>query len=170
MANLYDITTEIEQLLDSNFEADEEIINYDTGEITTIADKLNELEMDFNQKIDNIACYIKNLKADVAAMKEEEQKLAKRRKVKENLIDNLMKYASSNLINMGYKKFETPRCALSFRKSDSIEIADGTELDEKYLNIKEVREPNKTILKEALKSGISIDGVSLVERLNLQVK
>lgn len=168
MANLYEINKEITELLESNFGADEEIVNSETGEITTIEEKLNELEMDFNTKIENIACYIKNLSSDIAAIKEEEQRLAKRRRAKENLVESLKRYATSNLVEMGYNKFESPRACLSFRKSSVVVIDDGTKLEDKYLNIKV--EPNKALLKEALQIGIRFDGVRIEERVNLQVK
>lgn len=170
MANLYEINWDIDKLLATDFQADEELVDTATGEIFNLKDRLDELEIDQKTKFDNLGCYIKNLTSDIEAIKVEEKALAERRRVKENKLKNLKQYLTDTLQSAGYNKFETPRCALSFRKSDGIEIADGTELDEQYLNIKEVREPNKTLLKEALKSGVSIDGVSLVERLNLQVK
>lgn len=170
MASLYEINNEINALLQSDYTQDESIVNYETGEITTIAEKLDELELDLKTKLDNVACYIKNLTADVDAIKNEEKNLAERRKVKENQLNRLKEYLANNLIIAGYNKFESARCVLSFRTSKAIEIAEGTELNEKYLNVKVITEPDKKALKEAIELGETIDGVQLIEKKNLQIK
>ena len=170
MANLYEINHLIEQILDSDLQANDELVNSETGEILNAGELVDQLELDMQTKIDNIACYIKNLNSDIDALKAEEKALAERRKHKENKVESLKKYLSSSLQYAGYNKFETPRCALSFRKSSSVEIAAGTELSEEYMNVKITEEPNKKALMDALKNGISIDGVSIVEKQNIQIK
>lgn len=170
MANLYEINKEIDDLLQSNFTQDESIVNLETGEITSLADKLDELELDQRTKFDNLGCYIKNLTSDIDAIKNEEKSLADRRRVKENQLERLKQYLSDNLQYAGYDKFESPRCVLSFRKSSKIEIDENVNLPSEYLNVKEIVEPNKKLLTDAIKNGIIVDGVRLVENKNLQIK
>lgn len=170
MASLYDINREIDELLSSDFTQDEEIINNETGEITTLGSKLDQLEIDLKTKLDNIGCYIKNLAVDIDAIKNEEHTLAERRKVKENQLERLKEYLTNNLIQSGYTKFESPRCVLSFRKSEQVLIAEGTELPEAFIQRTVVEKPDKKAIKDALKEGVILEGVMLIENKNLQIK
>ena len=170
MATLYDINFAIDQLLESNLQADEEVIDGETGIIDTVANTLDRLDIDFKDKVDNIGCFIKNLNADIDAIKNEEKKLAERRKVKENLVERLKNYLTDNLTIAGYSKFETARCALSFRKSKQVEINENVRLPEAFIQTKVVEQPDKKALKEAIENGMLIDGVSIVEKSNIQIK
>ena len=60
----------------------------ETGELTNY-DELEELQLARDEKIENIACYIKNIAADAKAIRDEEQALAKRRKTLENRAEGL---------------------------------------------------------------------------------
>ncbi len=55
----------------------------ETGEITDF-EALDNLQMARDQKIENIACYYKNLVSDAEAIKAEKEALAERQKVAEN--------------------------------------------------------------------------------------
>lgn len=98
------------------YQIDEEImkcVDMETGEIVD-AVMLDQLQMDRNTKIENIACWIKNLNADVEAFKKEKQTLAERQKAAENRVESLKKYLAYHLAG---QKFSTPRVAISFRKT-----------------------------------------------------
>ena len=170
MATLYEINKEINSLLESDFQKDEEIVNNETGEITTINAKLDELEMDLNTKLENVGCYIKNLDSDIEALKVEEKTLADRRKVKENQLERLKKYLADNLQAAGMQKYESPRCVLSFRKSDQVIISEGAVIPEEFITRKITEQPDKTLLKKAIKEGFEFEGITLVENKNLQIK
>ena len=58
MANLYEINQAIMDCVDE-----------ETGEIVDI-EKLNDLHMQFDDKVENIACFIKNLLSDAKAIKD----------------------------------------------------------------------------------------------------
>lgn len=170
MANLFEIDNKINELLESDAQRSDELTDLETGEIASLEELLNQLEIEQKTKIENIGCYIKNIAADVDALKLEEKKLAERRKVKENQIERLKNYLSMNLQEAGYNKFETSRVVLSFRTSKAIEIAEGTELDDEFLTVKVTKEANKKALKEAIETGFEIEGVKLVEKKNIQIK
>ena len=154
MATLYEINTELMNLIDD-----------ETGEITDI-EKWNELNLTADQKVENIGCWVKNLKSDIDALKAEEKALQDRRKTAENKV----KYLTGHL--EGYlngQKFETAKVKLSFRKSKVLEIAEGVKVPEEYLRYKDP-EVNKTELKKAVKAGLQLQGVQLVKTLKLQLK
>ena len=146
------------------YEINEEILNCidpETGEIIDI-DKLNELELERDAKIENVACWIKELKAEAEAIKAEKLALAERQRVAENKAESLKKWLAFALNG---EKFKTAKCSVSFRKSEVVEITDEglnnlmKEHDE--LLTYKAPEPNKKAIKDALKDGLSAQGVRL---------
>lgn len=151
-------------------------IDPETGEITNL-DELMGLQMDRERKIENIACLVKNLKADVKAMKEEAQTLTERRRVVENKVARLEAVLDEALDG---QKFSTPRCLVSFRNSKAVEVDDEDALinwaclngqEDNFVRYKSP-EINKANLLRYLKEEHPLDppGVRLVERRSLGVK
>lgn len=68
----------------------------ETGELLDEA-RLNELQIERGKKIENVACWIKNLRAEREALKAEKDIFAQRQKKVENQIDSLTKYLESAL-------------------------------------------------------------------------
>ena len=154
MATLY----EIEQAI-------MDCVDLETGEIIDI-EKLDQLQMDKDVKIENAALFIKNLLSDADQIREEEKKLADRRRVCENKAKSLKEYLSGFL---GGEKFKTPRVAISYRKSKSVDVQDITALPEEYLKYSEPT-ANKTEIKKAIEAGTAVPGCVLVENSNIQIK
>ena len=139
---LYEINTAIENCFI-------EEIDPETGEIITEVldeDRLDELKMAKSEKIENVACWIKNLASDVEALKNEETKLAKRRKTMENKIESLKNYLQWACDG---EKFNGIRAAVSFRNSQSV--------------------PDKAMLKKVLAT-TNVPGVHLENKLSTIIK
>ena len=174
MANLYDIHGGILEILENGFDMD--CVDQETGEVdfSKAEEKLKALQMNETEKIENTGLFVKNLMSDIEAMKVEEKSLSARRKSKENKLQYVKEYLSDFLLATNKQKFETPRCALSFRKSESLEITDEEALKKyeginEYLKFKEP-EIDKAAIKKAFKGGSEIPGVRMAENLNLQIK
>ena len=90
------------------------------GEITN-PEAFDELQISRTEKIEGIACWIKNLTSDAAAIKAEEEALAERRKVIENKAKSLREFLAKTLAG---EKFSTPRVSVSYRSSKALEISD----------------------------------------------
>lgn len=163
---LYEINDKIYELLN------QEVIDPETGEILDVNgfDQLKELELARDVKIENTGLFIKNLDAAVAALKEEEKRLAERRKAKENKLNWTKQFLSDFLKNEEVSKFETARCKLSFRKSESVTIEDETLIPDEFIKTETIKNPMKNDIKKALKAGKEVPGAGLVENQNLQVK
>lgn len=147
-------------------------VDAETGEIIDF-DQLDQLTMERDTKLENIALYIKALEAETAAIREEEKALAARRKVKENKAERLREYLSDALAG---QPFETARVALSFRKSIGVKITDERELME-YLRqhhdeCLSYKAPSvvKSGVAQLLKLGEAVPGAELEQRNNLQMK
>lgn len=154
---LYEIN---EKLRDFDFEIDEE-----TGEILN-ADELDNLELSKSEKIENICLLIKNLKADAVAYKNEKDSFSDKERVTKNRIKSLTGYLESALDG---ETFKSTKASITYRKSEVIEVVDGAEIPKEYLRFKEP-EIDKVELKKAVKSGINIAGVQIVEKQNMQIK
>ena len=155
MGSLYEIESAIMNCVDA-----------ETGEVIDI-DLLEHLEIERSQKIENICCYIKNLISDADAIKAEKAKLSKREEVCRNKAEQLKNYLTSSLNG---QKFSSARCAVSYRKSESVEIVDMDKIPKKYLVKKVELKPDKDLIKTALKEGVSVKGCVLCEKSNIQIK
>ena len=147
-----------------------ECIDLETGEIID-TEQLDKLQMERDTKLENVACWIKDLKAEAEALKNEKQALAERQRVAENKAESLKKWLAYALQG---EKFKTPKCAISFRKSEAVEVTDEglnnlmKEHDE--LLTYKAPEPNKTAIKQALKDGLNVEGVQLVQNISTIIK
>lgn len=166
MSALYEIDKNLYQLLEFDMVVDEE-----TGEILFEESDIDKLLLSRDEKIENTGCYIKNLLSDIEQLKAEEKSLKERRQTKEKKVERLKKYLADSMLLFGDKKFETPRIALSFRKSKQVEIDESAVLPEEFIKVKVEKIPDKTKLKDAiLKQGEVIEGVKVIEKENLQLK
>lgn len=157
MANLYELTYALETF---EFEIDEE-----TGEILN-AGALEEIEIERDEKIENIALWIKNLASDAEAYKREKDNFAKKEQTAKKKIESLKSYLTMCLAG---EKFKTDRVQISWRKSEAVEIIDPDKIPEGWLVPQEPK-VDKAGIKAALKDGEEIPGVTLKENNSIQIK
>ena len=138
----------------------------ETGEIIDIA-ALEELEMARDEKIENLALFIKDLKAEAAAIKAEKAALDTREKSAIRKAESLTTYLQQELAGA---KFKTSKCAISYRKTQAVQITDQDKIPDLYIRRKIVEEPDKVAIKEALKAGGEIAGAYLEERQSMTIK
>ena len=89
--NLYQINAEIENCIDT-----------ETGEILDV-EALNNLALERDTKIENLACWYKNLMADAEALKAEKNAFAEREKAAKNKAESIKRYLSSVLQGETFK-------------------------------------------------------------------
>ena len=161
MANLYEIDEEILACIDM-----------ETGEVIDV-ERLDALQMERDRKVENILCWIKDLKSDAAAIREEEKALASRRRVMENKEESLTRYISAFLAG---QKFSSARAAASWRKSASVSFTDEAAAlawcEENAQSAVKRAAPtlDKTAIKDLIKAGVHVDGAEIVEKQNIQIK
>lgn len=155
MASLYEIDNSILECLD-----------FETGEVID-PERLEALQMERSAKIEGVACWIKNLQADSLAYKAEMDAFAERKRKADEKIESLKKWLAMALDG---QKFNTARCEVSFRRSEKVEILDEGIIPKKYLVKKVTFQPDKTAIKEMLKTGKPVKGCQLVENNNTHIK
>lgn len=161
MPSLY----EIDQRYLNAFKVDEE-----TGEVTLDEDELEKIEQDFQEKFDNIACYIKDLTALNVAIKDEKKSLDDRIKSNTSKIESLKRYLTRSLELRDLNKYETAKNKVSFRSSKSVDVIDESKVPEEYIRVKTETSVDKKAVLDALKGGAEIAGCELKESKNIQIK
>lgn len=153
MATLYEINEQIAGLVDP-----------ETGEIADF-EAFEQLNLDLDAKIKNIALWIVNLRSDAEQLEEQEKKFRDRKTAAKNKAESL-----KNLLDgfLSGEKRSFPEVVISYRKSEQVTVDDDAKLDDRFLRIK--TEIDKAALKDALKHGESIEGARLEVKNNIQIK
>ena len=158
---LWEIDSRIEELTMN-------LVDEETGEINEEAmDELEQLAIDREEKIEGCGIVMKSLRSEIEAINDEIKALKSRAEAKAKRLDRLGEYVKYALNG---EKFETAKVAFSYRKSQSVEIADDSIVPDEWCRFETTRKPVKADIKKALKNGESIPGCLLVENMNLQVK
>lgn len=157
MATLYSINQELLNLIDG-----------ETGEILD-PERLNSLFEERNQKIENIVLYIKNLKADALAYKAEKEAFKEREERALAKAEKLLNYLTSELNGQG---FESTKCAVSFRRSEKVEVDNKELIPSEFLKekVSVTYDPDKNAIKAAIKAGQQVNGCRLIENFNPSIK
>ena len=154
---LYEINQQILKAVELGFDPE-------TGEILDDT-ALQQLELDRDEKVENICLFIKDLRAEAAAIDAEKKALDDRKNAAQKKADSLSRYLQAMLDG---EKFKTARCAISYRKTQAVNVTDQTMIPKQFIRVKE--EPDKIALKNALKEGYEIPGVFLEERQSMIIK
>lgn len=155
---LYEINSKIRDFLEEN-------VDPETGEILNL-DMLGALELERSAKLEGYALTVKNIRADIEAIKAEEDTLKDRREHLQRTAKRLEEVLAEELNG---EKFITPRVQITHRKTSAVEVLNIAVLPEKFLRFK-APEPDKTAIKNAIKAGEKVDGAVVVEKLSMTIK
>jgi len=156
--NLFEINRHIERVLNDGHSLDR-----NTGEIF---DDLNALDIDLQTKVENTIGYIKNYLAEAEALATTATSFAERAKVAKAKAERAKAYLAENTKGCNY---DFPRTGkLSWRKSEVLEVTDATLVPQEFTQTKTTIK--KAELKKAVKAGLTIKGVEIVQKENAQIK
>lgn len=157
MANLYMIDQEILACVD-----------VETGEIID-PERLDNLLMERNTKIENVALWVKNLESDAAAYDAEKAAFTARAEKARAKAEKLRAWLARACDG---QNFATGKCEISFRKSESVEVVDKTKIPAEFIRTttSTTTAPDKVAIKKAIKSGQAISGCTLVEKFNTKIQ
>lgn len=165
---LYEIDQAIMACLESETG---EAIDLETGEIL----QLEALQMERAAKLEGVACYIKNLLAEADALRTEKDALAKREKAARNKAERLKTWLAETL---GGEKLKTSRVAISYRKSEALEITDEDQLvmwalgygHNDLLTFTAPCACTSAVKSYLKNTGDEVPGAALVTRQNIQIR
>ena len=161
MNTLFNITARAKQLA----------LALEEGELTP--DLENELVINQNElqiKAENYGYVIKSLEGDVSIIDDEIKRLKALKEAKMNAIER-MKEAVVNAFQIyGITEVKSPTLKLSLRRSESVEVINQDQLPECFVKAKTTYNPDKVAIKDAIKSGLTVEGAVIVENFSLQIK
>ena len=161
------------------YEIDQEILDCvdpESGEILDV-EKLDALQMEREEKLEGVALWIKDMKAEAEAIKAEADKLNARKKALDNKIDGLKNWL---MMALGGEKLSTPRCKVYQTHSQRVVIVGeekdliswlerNTEDPREFIRYKDP-ELRKDEIKKALKDGKEIEYAKLEETESVVIK
>ena len=157
MSNIYEISTNLMQIMDM----------MDDPELDpqTLGDTFEAIEGEFEEKADAYARIMKNLEGDVAALKNEIQRLSDKKATIENNIKRMKQALQIAMEMTGKVKFKTDLFSFGIQKNTSSVVIDTdiNNLDPKFLKFREP-EVNKTAIKEAIQNGEDLTGYAHLEQ------
>lgn len=165
--NIYEIDNRLDDLY-------ERATDPETGEINPdVYEEIDALNMERAYKVENFGLWHKNTVSDITALDNEIGNLIKRRDALKKKAEWQKQYL---LYVLHGEKFETPKLAISYRRSETVEF-DDVEMfceqnaqDSMIVTTTVTRKPNKMTLKRYLKDGWNIAGCHLEEHQNIQIK
>ncbi|MBO7711180.1 MAG: siphovirus Gp157 family protein [Lachnospiraceae bacterium] len=149
-------------------------VDLETGEILD-GEKLTALQMERDEKLEGVALWVKDLKAEAAAVKEEADKLNARKKALDSKIESIKAWLLQALDG---GKLKTARCNVYQTHSQKVVIDDEKALvdmfmlspfGEKFLRFKEP-EIDKVALKDSMKQGYEYEFAHLEETESVVIK
>lgn len=159
MASIYELTGIFKQI--AEIEGIDEETKLDTLE------SLDWTEQ-FEEKVENTVKVIKNKEADVDKLKEEIDRLTKRKKSIENDITRLKTGLQGAFEITGHEKVKTLLFTVSLANNQPSVVVDEELLPKKYFVQKLT--PDKTTIKELLKAGKKVKGAVLQESRSLRIR
>ncbi len=157
--NLYEINQQIMELVDP-----------ETGELIDF-EAFEALQMQRNEKIENLVLWVKDLNAEAAAIKTEINALSERQKATVKKAESVKSFLQDVLNG---DKFKTARCSVSYRKSKSVSVDDdfiewAKENADDLLTYKEPT-ASLTAIKVAISSGRAVEHAVINENNNIVIK
>ena len=118
----------------------------------------------------NYSFVIRQIESDIEQIENEVKRLNAMKKVQQNVIDRLKSTLTTAMNIFEVDEIKTPLIKINFRKSESVEVEDVNALPNEFKTIKLVEQADKVKIKAALKEGVKIEGCSISENKNLQIR
>lgn len=164
MTSLYQLTAEYRAIADKLHESelDEQ----------TIADTLESVSGDLQEKLVNVAKYAKNEDSDADQIEKEANAMLERAKAKRNRSENLWKYMQSTMEACDISKIESPWFVISIKKNpESVVVDDESTIPRDYFKeVPATFKLDKNLCKQAIKDGYTVPGCHLARTIRLEIK
>lgn len=164
MNSLYDLAGEYRAISDKLHDLDlpEEVI----------ADTLEGLAGDIQEKSVNVAKYFRNLESMAEQIKQAEAQMSARRKAIEKRAASLKQYLHTNMEKAGIAKIESPWFVVSIKQNpEALQVDDEASIPRDYFKeIPATFQLDKTLCKQAIKDGYSVPGCHLSRSTRLEIK
>ena len=161
MSLLYSLDSKIKACIQLDAE---HVVDTEDGEILNL-EQFEALQMERTAKLENLACYIKNVMAEVEAIYLESQELSRRGKAKKAEALRCKEYMAQVLNG---EKFESSRCKVSWRETTACNILDLNKIPDEFKRITVAA--SKEDIKKAIKAGTDVPGAELIKYKSMVLK
>ena len=165
---------EVNQAIEGIFEM---LVDPETGELLpdeTLLAQLDALQMERSRILEYLAKLVLNTKSQIAAIKEEEQRLRDRRHGCDRKVDRLMAILDRECAG---EKTDCGVATVCYRKTTKVDIVDSQAAvdwlsEHGHSNCYRIPAPeiSKTEVKRLLTAGTEVPGVTLVQDLSCSLK
>ncbi len=156
---LYELTEQYNRLLELAEDTD----------ASAFQDALEHLTDSINEKAENIAHVLQQMKSDINTLKDEEKRLKERRMTLERKQEHLRWYLQQELESADINQVKSARFTISLRNNAAkVQITDDDLIPRDYKVASYT--VDKKSLKEALEHGMEIKGASLVQERSLNIR
>lgn len=162
--NIYKVSQLLLDTIASNILVDEE-----TGEVYENEEAVNMAFASFDDKLDAYVHVIHEKKAEIFARKERIESMKEMNEKLEKEVQALEKAVIHALDLCGGKR-KTMYNSISTRKSKYVSVFDSEKIPMEFMKAKTTLEPDKNLIKEALKAGRAVEGAELKERTGVTIK
>ena len=147
----------------------ESLLEMDELPDDVVADTIESLSGEFEEKAINVAGYCKNLQKEIEAMKNYERDMKERRNVLEKQVTRLTEYLKTNMEKCHFSKIKGAEFTISIRLCPaSVVIDDIDELPSQFSMLKML--PDKMLIKRALQNGTHLEWAHLENKTSLVIK
>ena len=140
----------------------------DDHEAKALADTIEAIKGEIGQKTDAIAALIRGMDAESRALRDEEVRMAERRKAIEAGVERLKDYVLGCFRRAGLQKLKGPRFTVWLQESESVSVFNEELLPEDFVRVK--REPDKGSIKDAIKAGQDVPGAALETKAGVRIR
>jgi predicted nuclease with TOPRIM domain len=134
-----------------------------------LEDTLESLNDAIEDKALGYAKVIKNIEGQAKAIKDEESRLAERRKSLENNIKRLKVSLEESMVHVGMKRIKTELFSFNIQKNPpSVEVLNDSEIPKSYFTVPAPVLDKKAILAD-LKNGAEVPGVQIKQGESLRI-
>ena len=136
-----------------------------------LIEALDSIGGEFEDKANNIVRFMKSIEGDCKIIKEEEQRLANRRKSLENKSARMKQYLEDNMRLINKTKFKTPFYSFNISNNPkSIEVLDETAIPDTYKTYETICKVDKKAILSDMKDGIEIKGIKVNQTSSLKIR
>lgn len=165
MLKLYEIERNYLEALDVFTDPDNEI------DPQTVTDTLEAITGEFEQKAVAVAAFARQMEAEAEAIKQAEEKMAKRRKALEGRARWLKDYVKVGMEVIGTKKVSSPWFVLSIQKNPpAVDVFDPAAIPAEFQEVITEIKINRTAIKDAIGAGREIPGARITNGTRLSIR
>ncbi len=141
----------------------------------TIQDTLEGMTGDLDEKVTNIAKFIRNLESSADAIKDAEAKMAARRKTINKKADHLKGYVLHHMLELGIKEISCPYFTVKPAKNPpALDVFDAKQVPDKFWITPPPPPPpapamDKDAIKASIKAGNEVPGARMTQGQRLKI-